>query len=176
MARFSSWFRPVSFGACTRLLCALALCSTTSPLALAQSAAGNQSGGLIFPSLKNYYNPLKHGSERKTSGYSSQLMDNETLLRSAQQLRSDTMTQEQRALNHQWLVQGTDDSAVVGSKVFSTLMKMGFKTYWEGNRVQFGGDNRVLPNDDGDGRITDDMDYKVRFSGDKIKLSLEYEF
>ena len=132
----------------------------------------------LLPNQFTYYNPLKHGTSQSASQAEKRLqMDNESLFRSAEQIRSDSMSAEQRALNHQWLMQSeNEDSMHVGGRVFSTLMRMGFKTYWEGNRARFGSDNRIVPDSQGGGRVTREVDYRLRVSGDDIKLSFEYEF
>ena len=132
----------------------------------------------ILPNQFAYYNPLKHGASHQSDQTERRLrMDNETLLRSAEQIRSDSMRPEQRVLNHQWLQQAEDeDSQRVGGRAFSSLLRMGFKTYWEGNRASFGHSNRMIPDSQGGGQITRDVDYRIRVSGDDIRLSLEYEF
>lgn len=148
----------------------------TPPLAYAEPE-----GNLYLPQQPSRYNPLQNSAEQKKNSSSltefNRHLDNESLLRSAEQMRSNSMSADQRALNYQWLQQDDPDSQVqLGGQVLSTLMKMGFKTYWEGNRIELNEGDSALPNSQGNGKFTEDIDYKIRMSGDKIKFSFEYDF
>lgn len=173
-ARASNQFGPAV------IICGLWAGLTFTSTAWAQSADNSFDNSLILPGQPQRYNPLKHqsGSNRPASFHSSNReLDNESLIRSAEQLRNTEMSAEQRALNYQWLQMHEDgDGTQVGGRVLQTLMKMGFKTYWEGTRINLDGDEQAIPNSDGNGKVTEDIDYKIRMSGDKIKLSFEYEF
>ena len=136
---------------------------------------------LYLPQQPSRYNPLQNSADQKKNTSSlaefNRHLDNESLLRSAEQLRSTSMSADQRALNHQWLQQDeSDDQVQLGGRVLSTLMKMGFKTYWEGNRIELDDGDNAMPNSQGNGKFTEDIDYKIRMSGDKIKFSFEYDF
>lgn len=165
----------------TAIIVGLGVSLTFSAISMTETAGAGYDNAPILPGQPQRYNPLQHKSSsgRTTSSLSSsdREMDNNSLLRSAEQLRNTEMSAEQRALNYQWLQQHQgDDDPQVGGKVLQTLMKMGFKTYWEGTRINLDSNDEALPNSDGNGKVTDDIDYKIRMSGDKIKLSFEYEF
>lgn len=149
----------------------LALAGLFSPLI----HAGQTSSALVLPEDMNYYNPLKHGRDG-SEWIRSTGMGNEELLRSAANIRSEDMSQQQRALNHQWLAQQGHHDVRIGGKVVSKLVKMGFRTYWDGVRNKHYKHNKAVPTSNGNGQITQDVDYKIRLSGDKFKLSVSYEF
>lgn len=135
--------------------------------------------GLFLPNQYTYYNPLKNGLDNPDYNHSTErlTMDTESLLRAAEQIRSTHVSPEQRALNHQWLQHNAGvDEPRVGGRVFSALVRMGFKTFWEINHQRYDKFSHVLPDSQGNGRITKDVDYKLRVSDDKVKLSFEYEF
>ncbi len=140
------------------------------------SHGGQTSSALVLPDDMNYYNPLKHGREDDSQWIRSTGMSSEELLRSAGHIRSQDMSQQQRALNHQWLLQQDHQDVRIGGKVVSKLVKMGFRTYWDGVRNKHYRDNKAVPTSNGNGQITQDVDYKIRLSGDKLKLSVSYEF
>ena len=130
----------------------------------------------------NYYNPLEHNQGKKIHRYRNQAyagkgLNNEGLERVARDIRDNKMSTEQRALNHRWLQYGNEGGDVkIGSKVISSLFKMGFKTYWNDVRDTHYRSNAKIPDGSGNGKVTADVDYKVRLSGNKLKLSMNYEF
>lgn len=137
--------------------------------------AGDSGNALVLPEDMNYYNPLKHGRS-ETQWLSTGGLDNDELLREAGNIRSRDMSQQQRALNHQWLEQEEQSDVRVGGKVVSELVKMGFRTYWDGVRNKHYRDNKAVPTSSGNGQISRDIDYKIRLSGDKFRLSVSYDF
>ncbi len=123
------------------------------------------------------HNPLVRGGSYSTSLGNQQALSNDDLYRAAEHYRTGNMSGQQRALNHQWLYQLHHDKGVRhGSKVFSKLLKMGFKTYWKDVRKQQFGSIKALPDDKGQGHIVNDINYRLRVSGSKFKLSLNYDF
>jgi hypothetical protein len=136
--------------------------------------ASNDGSGYI-PNDFNYYNPLKNG-HKGNNWLSTQGLNNEELARAAEDIRSSDMTIQQRALNHQWLSEPEGDGLHFGTKVVSRLVKMGFRTYWDGVRNKHYKNSRVVPDGAGNGKVSEDVDYKLRLSDDKVKLSVQYEF
>lgn len=160
------------------------LWSATAALLLACLQVGSASAvqledsSTFVPDRLNYFNPLKRDAYQDSHDETSSVTyTNYQLENAAEQIRTNNMSAQQRALNHQWLEQKHyNDDLYVGSKVFSKLMKMGLRTYWDGLRSKHYSTAKALPNGDGTGSVTEDVEYNVRVSGDKIKLSLEYEF
>ncbi len=143
----------------------------------AEGIQADQHYDLFVPDKMSYYNPLKHNKrEPKHYATSSIALSNLQLEDAANQIRTNEMSSEQRALNHQWLEQHHHgDTPDVGSKVLSKLMKMGLKTYWDGVRNTHSS-AKAIPDGNGSGKVSEDVDYKIRLSGNKVKLSFEYEF
>lgn len=157
----------------------------TATLALASMGAmadveADQNNDLFVPDKLSYYNPLKHNKyEDKNSRYETKsvALSNTDLENAAQQIRTNNMSAQQRALNHQWLEQQhNNDDPYMGSKVLSKLMQMGFRTYWDGVRNKHYASLKAVPDGSGSGKVSEEVDYKLRLSGNKVKLSFEYEF
>ncbi len=140
---------------------------------------GEASNSNVFiPERVDYYNPLKHDNDgHKPYAILRSALTNADLKQAAEDIRNNEMSTEQRALNHQWLDHDnyTDDQRF-GSKVISQILKMGFKTYWKDVRKNNYSNAAAVPTEEGKGKITPDVDYKFRISGNKLKLSVEYEF
>lgn len=152
----------------------IALFASAQPL----NSYGDASNDVFIPERVDRYNPLKHQNNgHKPYAVLRSALSNEDLIRAAEDIRNNEMSAEQRALNHQWLDHDnyTDDMRF-GSKVVSQLLKMGFKTYWKDVRNKKYANSAAVPTEEGNGKITSDVDYKFRISGDKLKLSVEYEF
>lgn len=147
-----------------------------SALLSAQTSAETDTPALVLPDEMNYYNPLKHGRSSGSQWIRSDGMNNIQLEQSAQDIRSQEMIAQQRALNHQWLAEQDHHDIKFGRKVITRLVKMGFRTYWDGVRETHYKHNAAVPTSSGLGKITPEVDYKVRLSGDKLKLSVHYEF
>ncbi len=138
---------------------------------------------LFVPDNLDYYNPLKHNQghqQKKQRRYNTHStgLTNAQLEAAAEDIRSSDMSSQQRALNYQWL-QSYDqdqDNISTGGRVLQKLVKMGFRTYWDGVRNKHYSDAKVLPDSNGSGKITEEVDYKLRMSDDKVKLTFEYEF
>jgi hypothetical protein len=127
----------------------------------------------------NYYNPLRHNDGRIGSKniYPNTALSNSELNRVAEDIRSENMTTEQRALNHQWLQHGYSDHGIrLGSKVISKLFKMGFRTYWDGVRNKHYKYSTAVPDGSGNGKVTQDVDYKLRLSDNRVKIAINYDF
>ncbi|MYM62982.1 hypothetical protein [Pseudomaricurvus sp. HS19] len=131
-----------------------------------------------IPDRPNYYNPLKHArSSRQHYDSGAKGMSNEQLATMAEYIRNNEMSAEQRALNHQWLEQEHyNDDIRVGGKVLSYLFRMGFRTYWDGLRNKHYNNTNLVPDGDGNGQITEEVEYKLRLSEDEARLLVEYEF
>lgn len=159
-----------------RLLMCVLISASTSSISHATSSENIAHGGGLFVPDLDYYNPLQHGQVRRDR-LSSHAMTNDQLLQAAQYIRSDNMSAQQRALNHQWLEQEHYNQELrLGNKVVSKIFKMGFKTYWNGVRNKHYSSSTVIPDGDGKGKLTQDVDYKLRLSDDKVRLSLQYDF
>lgn len=137
---------------------------------------------VYLPNQAALYNPLQHGrkSTRKDPTKSTRQLSNAALLRSAEQMRATNMSVEQRALNYQWLQQAQDGGRpLLGSKVLSSLARMGFRTYWEGNRLRLPGStllSGVSGAEESTGGKREDLDYRLQVSGDELRLRMTYEF
>ncbi|GAA5317399.1 MAG: hypothetical protein AseanaTS_26040 [Candidatus Pelagadaptatus aseana] len=130
----------------------------------------------------NFYNPLKNGRSYR-SLMPAAALDNEALIRAAEDIRSAEMSVEHRALNHRWLGDSDGEDLKFGGKVVSTLLQMGLRTYWDGIRSENEFLNsKAVPDVSGKGKLAiggsdaEEVDYKIRLSGDKINLSVNYEF
>lgn len=157
------------------LACSVVVASSFS---YAESVQADKNNDLFVPDKLSYYNPLKHNQqESKRYATSSIALSNTQLENAANQIRTNDMSSEQRALNHQWLEQHHHgDDPYIGSKVLSKLMKMGLRTYWDGVRNKHYSSASAVPDGNGSGKVTEEVDYKIRLSGNKVKLSFEYEF
>jgi len=104
-------------------------------------------------------------------------MDNQALYESAENLRNNSMGIVHRRLNHQWLEVHThpeDAENITGGRAVNEILKMGFKTYMAQHKRSK--QHSLLRYTQGHGKFNNALDYDVRFSGDKFKLSFEYEF
>ncbi|WP_439135496.1 hypothetical protein [Pseudomaricurvus sp.] len=148
--------------------------------AQADMVEADQNNDLFVPENLNYYNPLKHSkghAQKKRYSSRSVGLNNTQLEKSAEDIRNNEMSAQHRALNHQWLEQEHNgDDPTMGGKVLSELVKMGFRTYWDGVRDKHYSDTKIIPNSNGDGKVSEEVEYKLRLSDDKVKLTFEYEF
>lgn len=104
-------------------------------------------------------------------------MDNTALYQAAENLRNNSMGTVQRRLNYQWLQMHTNPDEfkpTTGGKALNEILKMGWKTYREQNKRKK--QSALLRYTTGHGKIGKSMDYDVRLSDDKFKVSFEYEF
>jgi len=104
-------------------------------------------------------------------------MDNAALIEAAENLRNNSMSTVQRRLNYQWLQMHThpeDYQPTTGGKALNEILKMGWQTYREQHKR--GKSSRLWRYTTGHGKIGKTMDYDLRLSGDKFKVSFEYEF
>lgn len=149
-----------------------------APISIAEGIQADQHNDLFVPDKLSYYNPLKHNdTQKKRYATSKVALSNTQLEDAANHIRTNDMSSEQRALNHQWLEQHHHgDDPYIGSKVLSKLMKMGLRTYWDGVRNKHYSSAKAIPDSNGSGKVTEEVDYKIRLSGNKVKLSFEYEF
>lgn len=135
----------------------------------------------FIPGNQHYYNPLKHSNDRVTTDYkpNATALDNKSLIEAANHFRSNDMNALQRELNYQWLHQQHHNKDIyLGSKVVSKIFKMGFKTYWKNLRKSQNplGKSSMTPDAEGKGKLMGDLNYNMRVSGDKLKVSVKYEF
>ncbi|WP_295800401.1 hypothetical protein [uncultured Microbulbifer sp.] len=104
-------------------------------------------------------------------------MDNQALLQSADNLRNNSMGMVQRRLNHQWLEMHTNPEQTqtsTGGRAVNEILKMGFRTYMEQHKRNK--QHPLLRYTQGHGKLNSALDYDVRLSDDKFKISFEYEF
>lgn len=143
--------------------------------AYATSPVLDTSSAVFIPDSFNYYNPLKHGATQTSRAADAHALDNQQLETAASNIRANEMSAEQRALNHQWLSQEGNDNVRIGNKVLSSIMRMGFKTYWSGIRNQHY-KSTAIPDGNGNGQLTEEVEYKLRLSQNKVRLVLKYDF
>ncbi len=153
-------------------------------------AKADNSEDIFIPDHLLYYNPLKNSDDidRTSVSTSAVILDNKSLEQAAMQLRDSGMNATQRALNYQWMRQYHQQSEVeYGSKVLSKLFKMGLRTYWDklqktstlAGKVSAAGSTgggRQSGNSGGSFDFSDDIDYDLKISGNKLKLSMDYKF
>lgn len=102
-------------------------------------------------------------------------LNNEQLLERAQHLRSNNPNTTQQTLNYQWLKAHQNDDSIVGKKVYQTLFKRGFKAFWNRQRKErFKSEH--IPDINGRGSVSNEVDYKLRLNSDELKVKLSYEF
>lgn len=102
-------------------------------------------------------------------------LNNEQLLERAQQLRSQHPNSPQLKFNNQWLRAHQNDDHIIGKKVYQTLFKRGFKKFWHRQRKErFKSDH--VPDLNGQGAVSSEVDYKLRLRPDELKVKLNYEF
>ncbi len=104
-------------------------------------------------------------------------MDNQALYDSAENLRNNSMGMIQRRLNHQWLELHTRPESsenVTGGRAVNEILKMGFKTYMAQHKRSK--QHPLLRYTNSQGSFSSALDYDVRLSDDKFKISFEYEF
>ena len=118
-------------------------------------------------------NSLAQGDNQQQLNFSS--LNNAQLIERAKDLRSQDLNATQRALNHQWLQNYQDQNFVEGSKVYRTILKRSLKKFWNRQRKERFKSERV-PDINGRGTISREMDYDLRFTSDELKLKLIYEF
>lgn len=102
-------------------------------------------------------------------------LNNEQLLERAQQLRSQHPNSPQLKFNNQWLRAHQNDDHIIGKKVYQTLFKRGFKKFWHRQRKERFKSERI-PDINGRGSVSNEVDYKLRLKSDEIKVKLSYEF
>jgi|GEM_PF-989443 hypothetical protein len=102
-------------------------------------------------------------------------LNNEQLLERAQHLRSNNPNTTQQTLNYQWLKAHQNDNSIVGKKVYQTLFKRGFKAFWNRQRKERFKSERI-PDINGRGSVSNEVDYKLRLNSDELKVKLSYEF
>lgn len=102
-------------------------------------------------------------------------LNNEQLLERAQHLRSNNPNTTQQTLNYQWLKAHQNDDSIVGKKVYQTLFKRGLKAFWNHQRKErFKSEH--IPDINGRGSVSNEVDYKLRLNSDELKVKLSYEF
>ncbi|MBB5212053.1 hypothetical protein [Microbulbifer hydrolyticus] len=104
-------------------------------------------------------------------------MDNRALYESAENLRNNSMGMVQRRLNHQWLELHTrpeETQNATGGRAVNEILKMGFKTYMEQHKRSK--QHPLLRYTQSGGRLNSALDYDVRLSDDKFRISVQYEF
>lgn len=102
-------------------------------------------------------------------------LNNEQLLERAQQLRSNAPNTTQQTLNYQWLKAHQNDDYILGKKVYQTLFKRGFKELWNRQRKERFKSEHV-PDINGRGSVSNEVDYKLRLNSDELKVKFSYEF
>lgn len=131
----------------------------------------------FIPDNLQFYNPLRQsqGHRRHDPGITG--MDNVSLYQAADNYLKKELNASQRALNHQWLEQHHYEMRISqGGRVLSKMIKMGFKTYWGGMRNSKFRTNNYVPDGEGIGKFSEDINYNVRMSDDKVNFTVAYEF
>ncbi|WP_461519004.1 hypothetical protein [Porticoccus sp.] len=119
-------------------------------------------------------NTLYQGDNRQHTSFSD--LNNIELNQRAEDIRSQAMPDTHRNLNYQWLEGYQKDEFVEGDKALQTFLKRGLEDYWNRQRKEHFHDSKRIPDIDGRGRITREVDYDLRLSSDELKIGLSYEF
>ncbi len=119
-------------------------------------------------------NTLYQGDNRQHSSFSD--LNNIELNQRAEDIRSESMQPTHRNLNYQWLEGHQKGEFVEGSDALQTLLKRGLGGYWNRQRKEHFHDSKRIPDLEGRGRITREVDYDLRLSSDELKIGLSYEF
>lgn len=133
---------------------------------------------LLFSDFHTY-NPLKKGNNvnHYKGGSNLTALTNEDLNLLADNSRHQQMSASQRALNQQWLHQNSEQSDVsLGSRALQKIIQQGVKTYWDSIRLTKFKGNKIIPDSNGKGNFSSEMEYKLRLKDDEVKLALEYSF
>lgn len=118
-------------------------------------------------------NSLVQGDNRQHLDFSN--LNNAQLLERARELRSQELNATQRALNYQWLESHQNHEFVEGSKAYKAFFKRGLKEFWNRQRKERFKSERV-PDINGRGSISREVDYDLHLSSDELKIGLSYEF
>ncbi len=159
------------------LLLSLALCLAL----LTQSTRAETvvlNNNIFVPDNMVFFNPLvgEKLKKKRCKEIEPQMMDNEALYQAALDLQDNTINTSQRALNYQWLrAHHTQDNMKYGGRAFSTILKIGLQSYWSGMK-QDKSDIVKVASTMADKVALDDMRYNFRVSGNKLNLSVKYEF
>ena len=102
-------------------------------------------------------------------------LNNIQLIERANDLRSQELNATQRTLNYQWLENHQNPSVVLGRKAYQAFFKRGLKEFWHRQRKERF-KSKYVPDINGRGAVSGELDYNVRFSSDELKLGLTYEF
>ncbi|TQV85675.1 hypothetical protein FKG94_02195 [Exilibacterium tricleocarpae] len=151
-----------------------------------QLSWAENSDDIFIPDNLLFYNPLKQTDNRveisalpSTTG-----LDNQALEQAAMHFRDNQMNSTQRALNYQWLHQHHHQTDLEhDSKVLSKLLKMGLRTYWDNmQKPGFMTGKNSLGTGSGSKKsyrssfTKSEVDYDLKISGNKLKLSMDYKF
>lgn len=101
-------------------------------------------------------------------------MDNEDLFLAAAAIRDQRIGVEQRLLNYTWLNQD-NEKMYSGGRALSHILKLSVLTYWHNNggRTTF----KIEKHEQESSSLVSEFgNYKLRLSGDKIKLSFKHRF
>ena len=159
------------------LLLALALCLALFSQ-LSRAAEGITLNNSIFvPDKMVFFNPLgEQLKEKKCKEIEPQMMDNDALYQAALDLQDNSINTSQRALNYQWLrAHHTQDNMQYGGRAFSKILKIGLQSYWSGMK-QDKNDLVNVASTMADKVAVNDMRYNLKVSGNKLNLSVKYEF
>ena len=105
-------------------------------------------------------------------------LDNNELLLIANNLRINDMSAGQRVHNYYW-IQGGNDKLTSGKSISKFFLQSFAKAYWNQLRASEFKGLSVIPDADGAGSFVinrTDIDYKLRLSGDRIKLMVKLDF
>jgi len=121
--------------------------------------------------FSNHSWPQEYNEQQSNFSY----LNNEQLRERAQQLRSDNPNTTQQTLNYQWLKAHQNNDYILGKKVYQTLFKRGLKEFWNLQRKERFKSERI-PDINGRGSVSNEVDYKLRLKPDELKIKLSYEF
>ncbi len=103
-------------------------------------------------------------------------LSNDALDERADQMRNNSLSAHQRAMNFQWLSEHSgQESAIHGKRAVSRLIQRSFKSYWNRKRDEHFGENTLVPDSDGRGNIRG-FDYDLHVSDDELEVGIVYEF
>ncbi len=133
-------------------------------------------------SLRSSHNLSAKFSDKATSQWLatfSRSLDNEALLQTVENLKSNAMSSSQRGHNYRWIQQGSNDSSKHAKSIVRKIISSTVKTYWDQWRLRSFSNLSVIPDSEGKGNLhwqRQEIDYRVKVTGDDIKFIFKIDF
>ena len=130
------------------------------------TAHADPSEGVFLPSEIRSYN---HNQSFTT-------LSNEDLELRAEQIRYNSLTPSQRAMNYQWLSEHSgSEKAIHGNKAVTKLIERQVKAYIDENAGGVWIKQKLMPESNGQSFIKD-VDYDLKLRSNKLVIGITYEF